>query len=530
MYVFSKSRLLILIAGTFLLAACRNGEPEPLPPASPDSVTVLADSVSIDKGGSAKVPFTVSPPDFQFNYHVGAAGCCISLGGSTGRFYLEDVVRTGSGAYEAVLRDNGTGSSYALNAFIQYGKNGVYLSSKHFTVVREDPVEIPKYTMTGLPVVYLRTNAVVNSKETWVKGKIYIDGTEELAGLDEIDCLVKGRGNTTWSWPKKPYTIKLDKKKEVLGMPAHKRWVLLANFMDRTLMRNLVSMKVGSMLDNLAWTPRCRPVELVMNGTHKGTYLLIEQVRVDKNRVNINEDKGFMLECDFHYDNEIQWIDYHGRCNNWNNGIPFSIKHPDTDVITAPAVDSIKKYIYEVAEALYSDGFEEKYPAYLDVDSYVDYWIAFEVMGNHELQNPGSVYMHRDDGGLLTAGPLWDFDWGVLSYNTSPGARTGLIDRHAIWYDRLFDDPAFRARVKARWEQVLPSLRTIEAYITEQKEVLKASAELNFKMWNPAEDANMNGWQIINGDENMTYSNAVDKLRTIYLERLAVITAKLSEM
>ena len=530
MYGYSKSKLIILIAGVLLLAACGNGEPEPVVPVSPDSITVLADSVSIEKGGTAKVQFTVSPPDFQFNYHVGAAGCCIALGGSVGRFYLEDVVRTGNGEYEAVLKDNGTEGSYALPAVIVYSKDGVSVNSLPFTVVRTDPEVIPEYTMTGLPVVYLRTSGPVNSKENWVSGTISIDGTEELPGLDQMSCQVKGRGNTTWSWPKKPYTIKLEKKTSVFGMPAHKRWVLLANFMDRTLMRNLVSMKVGSMLDNLAWTPRCQCVELVMNGSHRGTYLLIEQVRVDKNRVNIDEKNGFMLECDFHYDNEIQWLDPHGRCNNWSDAIPFSINHPDTDTISAPYVQKIKDYIYEVAEALYSDGFEEKYPAYLDVDSFVDYWIAFEVMGNHELQNPGSVYMHRDKDGLLTAGPLWDFDWGVLSYNTSPGARTGLIDRHAIWYDRLFDDPAFRAKVKARWEQVLPELRTVVSYINEQKKLLEKTAKLNFAMWNPAEDANMNGWQIINGDENMSYSAAVDRLRTIYSERLNVISSALSSM
>lgn len=529
MSAFSKSRIILLIAGITFLAACRNGETEPIP-VSPDSVTVLTDSVRIEKGGSAKVPFTVSPADFQFNYHPGAAGSCISLGGSTGRFQLEDVVRTGDGEYDAVLRDNGTGGSYALPAFVLYSSNGVSVSSKSFIVVREDPVEVPAYTLTGLPVVYLRTSGAVNSKDKWVSGTISIDGTADLAGLDEIACQVKGRGNTTWTWPKKPYTIKLEKKTEVLGMPAHKRWVLLANFMDRTLMRNLVSMKVGSILDNLAWTPRCHSVELVMNGTHKGTYLLIEQVRVDKNRVNIDEDKGFMLECDFHYDNEIQWIDRHGSSNYWIDGIPFSIKYPDTDVITASGVDSIKNYINEVAETIFSYGFEENYPAYLDVDSFVDYWIAFEVMGNHELQNPGSVYMHRDDGGLLTAGPLWDFDWGVLSYNTSPQARHGLINRHAIWYDKLFEDPAFRTKVKARWEQKLPELRQIIPFINEQKEVLAPSAKLNFEMWNPSGDAISNGGRIINGDENMTFSAAVDRLRTIYSERLYVISAVLSEL
>ena len=267
-----------------------------------------------------------------------------------------------------------------------------------------------------------------------------------------------------------------------------------------------------------------------MNGKHQGTYLLIEQVRVDGDRVDIGGKDAFMLESDFHYNNKVQWIDHHGSCNNWSYGIPFSVRHPDPDSVSTDQVERIKKYISMVAGDLYSDGFEEKYPAYLDVDSFIDYWIAFEVMGNHELQNPGSVFMHKDDGGLLTAGPLWDFDWGVLSYRTSPGAQRGLINDHAIWYDRLFDDPAFRKALKARWEQVLPELRGVPSFIDSQKAALEASAKLNFAMWNPADDASQNGGRIINGDENMSFDAAVERLRSIYIERLDVISASLAAM
>jgi hypothetical protein len=153
----------------------------------------------------------------------------------------------------------------------------------------------------------------------------------------------------------------------------------------------------------------------------------------------------------------------------------------------------------------------------------VDYWIVFEVMGNHELGNPGSVYMHKDRGGKLAAGPCWDFDWGILSYKTSPQARTGLINRDAIWYGRLFQDPAFCEKVKARFEELLPQLETIPDYIDSLKEMLEKSAALNFLMWNPAEDASQNGGSIINGDENLTFDEAVSRLKSIYIERLEVI-------
>lgn len=526
--MFSRSNIFVLLAGILLLASCRTWETGPS--ASLDSVSVITSEVRLTKGGTGSLRFVTDPAEIQFNYHVGAAGNCISLGGSPQGFFLEEITRVGTGLYEAVLRDAGGDEGYLEKAFVIYSDSGGTVSSNPFTVTRVYTEELADYEQTGLPVVYLDTEAPVESKETWTAGSVRIDGGEAFPSLEQIACSVKGRGNTTWSWPKKPYALKLEKKRSVLGMPEHKRWVLLANFMDRTLMRNVLAMHVGSLLDRLAWTPRCQSVELVMNGRHMGSYLLIEQVRVDGDRVDIDGPDAFMLECDFHFNNKVQWIDYHGRCNSWGNGIPFSVRYPDPDSVSTDRVDHIKTYISTVAGAIYGSGFEDKYPSYLDVESFVDYWIAFEVMGNHELQNPGSVFMHKDDGGPLTAGPLWDFDWGVLSYRTSPGAQRGLINDHAIWYDRLFDDPAFRKALKARWEQVLPELRGVPSFIDSQKAELEASAKLNFAMWNPADDASQNGGRIINGDENMSFDAAVERLRSIYIERLDVISASLAAM
>ena len=399
-----------------------------------------------------------------------------------------------------------------------------------------DPSEdvVPGYMQTGLPVVFIDTKSGIYSREVWVEGKVSITGTSEYPSLEEMACEMKGRGNTTWSWPKKPYAIRLSEKVPVLGMKKHKRWVLLANFMDRTLQRNIVSMHVAS-LTNLAWTPSCVPVELVLNGKHRGTYLLIEQVRVDKNRVNIKEMSpadisgdavtgGYLFELDFHYDNPVQWKD---------RGIPFSIRYPDEEDLAAEQTEYAKKYIAEASAALYGPDFadpENGYAKYLDVDSFVDYWIIYEVMGNHELGNPGSVYFHKDRGGKIVAGPPWDFDWGVLSYNTSPRAQTGLVNGSAIWYSRLFKDPAFKKKVQDRFQELLPDLEKVPEYMVLTEEMLEASAELNFAMWNPADDKSANGGRIINGDENLTYSAACARLRSNFRDRLTVIPAALERM
>ena len=537
-----KTLYLFLLGVVF---SCAKPETDPRQQAEVQSVEVEESAYSLSSGGTVKVLFRVNEADAAFNYLVSRPDCEVSLqlaeGGIPSNYELTGVGKEEEkGRYAAVIKDRGT-SPQGYSELVRLVVKGVL--SGTFRLEKEaQSIPQPAWEQTGLPVVTVNTEGGqgVYSKTDYVAATLTLEG--EGVSPIQADCSIRGRGNTTWQWPKKPYLIKLEKKESLLGMPKHKRWVLLANFMDRTMMRNLVAMKVSS-LTGLDWTPGCQSVELVLNGKHMGNYLLIEQVRVDKNRVPVTEMSpednegeavtgGYLLELDFHYDNEVQWKDAHGRGNQpgFENSIPFGIKYPDPEDLTAAQLGYIKQYVYTAAEALYGSQFqdpEKGYAAYLDVASFIDYWIVFEVMGNHELGNPGSVFFHKDRGGLLKAGPCWDFDWGVLSYDTSPQARTGLVNRQAIWYARLFEDPAFRERLKARYQELLPALQTIPAYIEETRERLQASARLNFKMWNPAQDASMNNGRIVNGDENMSFDDAVTRLKAIYEERLQVIQASL---
>ena len=528
-------RLLSVFACLLLAAACAHDNIEKVitPSARLRSVALEASTIVLPPEGADEMPFRVRDPGFEFNYDVDSPDCQVRLRTSNGSiptfFRLLNVIKVDdTGLYKAVIADNGVDPDYVERvciALVLRSSTGVesFVQTDLFDV-RSEAAGYGLIIKTGLPVVYLETDGgkKISSKTTFVQGSMRIKGYGGYESKSNMRCSVRGRGNTTWTWPKKPYLVKFDTKQSLLGMPEHKRWVLLANFMDRTLMRNLVSMKVAS-LTSLAWTPRCVPVELVLNGEHKGSYLLIEQVRVSENRVNISKKDGYLIELDFHYDNEVQWRDKH-------DNIPFGIKYPDPDSITTAQLTYIKNYITGAANVLYGPDFadpERGYADWIDVDSFVDYWIVYEVMGNHELGNPGSVFFHKDGSGKLVAGPCWDFDWGVLSYNTSPHAKTGFVNRNAIWYKRLFQDPAFAAKVRNRFQELLPALETIPAYIDDCERLLEKSAELNFAMWNPADDKWQNGGKIINGDENMTFTDAVARLRKIYLERLDVMSANL---
>lgn len=504
-----------------LSVACYEG-----PKAELRSVSVDRDTLLVPVSGIADFYFTVNDPGYDFDLDNDVA-LYLAKGQflASQYFFLSRVERdTLPGRYRAFVTDRGVRDDYNEEVCIGVRlPDGVMKLSPIFRCVGEFGGPDGPARKTGLPILYLNTQygAKILSKEDYVKATVTLHNGDEVT--DELPCNVRGRGNTTWYWPKKPYALKMDAKTSFFGFPAHKRWVLLANFLDRTMMRNLIAMRVSSMT-SLAWTPRCRSVELVLNGAHQGTYLLIEQVKVDKNRVNVKD--GYLLESDFHYDNKVQWMDPHGRSVEFNNGIPFGIKHPDEDEVTPDQIQYAKDYVNRVASVIYGPDFrdpEKGYASVIDVDSFIDYWIVFEVMGNHELGNPGSVYYHFEREGKMVAGPCWDFDWGILSYNTSPQARNGLINGKACWYARLFEDPAFRSKVKARYQQLLPQLQTIPAYIDELEKQLEASAKLNFQMWNPAEDASMNGGHIINGDENLTFHEAVARIRSIYEERLSVI-------
>lgn len=449
------------------------------------------------------------------------------------------------------------------------------------------------YVNTGLPVIDIQgvTTAVIHAdKNRENPVTISIQGTDEYPGLETKTATIKGRGNTTWGWDKKPYKLKLDTKESLLGMNSNKHWVLLANCMDRTMMRNLVAMKISSMATNLEWTPSCVPVELYIGGVHQGTYLLIEQVRVGSNRVNIKEIEppkegetaiapeagGYLLELDFHWDNEVQWEDPHGKARNTHgtsdyDGIPFSIKSPDIedfaildeeghiqrnaagDIIVDPMFRNdededeityqkyIQQYIFDTAKAIYSTNFQNprtglSYDQYIDVNSFIDYWLVFELMGNHELSNPGSVYMYKKQqkkGGKLFAGPCWDFDWGTLSYkynnlHPNPGGlapETDLINwtEYAIWYGRLKDDQSFRSALKNRFSVLLPQFKTIPDYMDEWERLLAVSEIYNYKLWKT------NAAGTNNGDENLSFHEAVANIKKIYNDRLTkVIIPKLN--
>jgi hypothetical protein len=232
---------------------------------------------------------------------------------------------------------------------------------------------------SGLPVLKLDTQErSINSKEIWIEGASYeLYGTQgELLSSGDLD--IKGRGNSTWSMPKKPYSLKLAEKASLLDMSKHKRWVLLANYADKSLLRTEAAFKLGYIFNNLAWTPQSRQVDLYLNGNYRGVYQLTEQIKIDENRVDIKKIKsdkpqnGYILEADWRK----------GEMYNFttSKGVVFCCFDPDEDL--DDVFDKIKTDVQNVENVLYSAYFidaTDGYRKYLDTESFIDWYFVNEI-------------------------------------------------------------------------------------------------------------------------------------------------------
>jgi len=137
---------------------------------------------------------------------------------------------------------------------------------------------------------------------------------------------------------------------------------------------------------------------------------------------------------------------------------------------------------------------------------------------NGEPSTQKSSYVYKDRGGLLMAGPVWDFDY----YTFVPEFQTRFLNNWSLYYKQLFKDPAFVAQVKARWAELRPRFDAIPDYVQQLAAQLKGSAEMNNALW----PINIR----VNGDELMDYDEAVDRLLTIYRGRLRWLDSHIQEL
>ena len=316
---------------------------------------------------------------------------------------------------------------------------------------------------------------------------------------------IHGRGNSSWYTftKKRSYTIKLNSKEQLLGMPKDKKWVLLANYRDKTLIRNSIAWWISSNIKQVKWTPRFHFVELVLNGQHRGTYQLVEQIKISENRLNINKMRatdsepenitgGYIIELDRNIDtDQWEWI-MPNMCSDVNR---ISIKEPKIDESNDVQYNYIYNYLTKI-DSLFGEGdIETVMGKYIDMRSWATQWLIYEITGTPEPNGPNSWYTYKDRGDeKWHCGPAWDFDYKSFVPSTS----NKWINRDVIYIPQMLEYEPFRETLKQVWEEIEPLLPELIEYIEEQNILLERSATLN---WSLYDKCLITDNRIENGDE-----------------------------
>jgi CotH kinase protein len=368
----------------------------------------------------------------------------------------------------------------------------------------------------------------------------YVAGSYALVSADSLPLAqgtleIKGRGNSTWAMPKKPYRLKLTTSTSMLGMPANRHWVLLANYADKTLMRNDLTFELSRQLD-MAYTPRADWVHLQLNGQYEGLYQLVEHVRIGSERIDIPElnvadttaaliTGGYLLEID----------ETAGEAFCFNGprtaSMVFCAQNPEAlhEARWSKHRAYITGYIAQLEEALFGPQFADPtvgYAAYLDVASVVDYFLINEVLRNFDGDLRRSTFLTKPRGGKLAFGPVWDFDLAIGNAELGGADKPdGWHIRLAPWYVRLFEDPAFSARVRERWRQLKSdgSLTRLQQLVDTRATYLSVEQRRNFQRW-PILDVWVWPNRIVTG----SYEGEVAAMKSWLSSRVAWMDAEFS--
>lgn len=407
------------------------------------------------------------------------------------------------------------------------------------------------YQVTNLPTLsyHTYTGKDPTSKSTELEAEmclVYDGGTR----IQEYPILARTRGNASNGFDKKPYRIKFNDDKShhmlkdsPLQSPAKcKKWTLINNYGDKTLMRNIVAFEISRRL-GMPYTVYCQPVDVIVNGEYKGCYQLCDQISVDKNRVPVTEmtpeditepnlTGGYLVEVDAYAGSEKSMF-------TSSKGIPVTIKSPGEDEIVKEQSAYIKGAFNLMESALWSSNFKDEtkgYRHYLNLESFLKHFLVGEFAGN--IDTYWSVYMYKNrNEDAFTIGPSWDFDLAFNNdnrvypvcdksdwlYRSGASAANGMRN----FVDRIImSDPGAGDQLKQLWAGVrdagIITDESMEAYVDSTERVLEASARLNFLRWPIlGQMVHMNAFAL--GD----YSLEVGVVRDYIHDRISWIDRKL---
>ena len=321
---------------------------------------------------------------------------------------------------------------------------------------------------SGLPQILVSTGGTPVDRQ-FTGAAFCIDG-QFLHGS------IRGRGNATWEYEKKPYKIRLDGEQPLFGMGKSTDWVLLAEYRDLSLMRTAFMFELAR-LAGLPYTLGYRHVELYLNDEYQGIYVLAECVQRSPSRIDIDDD-GFIIEDDQYWENEA--VSFESTLD-----IHYTFKYPGPGNLDEGRLKSISAYICRMERSLLAGDTEE----YLDLDSFSKWYLVTELLGVYD---PNIYYVLKSRGDKLMMGPVWDaesalglFGRGSDGLPPAPGSiATGYpICGGNYYFPILLRSPLFVDCLKRNWDALKPLLPAYKNQMRALFQGMEEALEANFKRW-----------------------------------------------
>ena len=378
---------------------------------------------------------------------------------------------------------------------------GTALEQTAVVVSETDPATVAAMS-NGIAVLSINLSDADNNKNNL--GYLHSDKENKISALVSLDdgaepnnnfsgesAVIKGRGNFTWSLDKRPYQIKFDSKKTLLGMAPAKTWVLLANHTDRSFARNSVIFDLAKEM-GLDYSSESRFVDLYINGEYLGNYLICEKVEVGSNRVELENPDGLLLEMDNHYGTAEPYYFATAKSGTIFT-LKDSVKAADSPEVQQAFAD-VQADINELEALLYADDPDwVAISEIIEVDSFVKRYFIDEFAKNIEI-GMSSIYFYKDGASdKLHAGPVWDYDLSLgniargtatedYAKNFALQVENGIVRND--WYAQLCRNEEFVARANELYSaEIKTALDNTDDNLKSVANLIAVSADNNFSKW-----------------------------------------------
>lgn len=430
-----------------------------------------------------------------------------------------------------------------------------------------------------IPYLSIDTGGATIQNEPKIPSDMYISIGDLGSRLQHIG--IEYRGSTSLRlFPKKSYGIETwdesgkDMDISMLGLPEEEDWILYGPYSDKTLIRNLILYELANEFGQYA--PKTKIVELEVNEEYQGAYIFMEKIKRDDNRLDMSDldpdendaatiSGGYILKIDktagdtadpdwsgdATYSEFLGFRSVYGVDQDSLEYPPFEYKRgeetyflyedPEAEDITPQQKQYIQNYVNAFEQALIEDDFtggQRTYTDYIDLDSFVDFFILNELSANPDAYRL-STYLHKDRDGLLKMGPVWDFNlafgndgrstanqW-IFRYNERVPDDLWLVP---FWWERLFSDPLFRIALKSRWQELRSGILSTSTLTN------KIDNKVNHITESGLDERNFDRWPILgepvpfNSHVSESYEDEITYLKDWLLMRLSWMDEQIGDL